>query len=109
MQHIVENAFDFDDSKAQKAAENAVENELDKIINSIIMDRLAPKKKEAWSDRVVRDWERFDNMIRGAVADWMETYKDTIIERAADKVADHVKRTKAWREKYTEILRSPTQ
>lgn len=104
MQHIVEIAFDFDDSKAQKAAERAVENELDKIINNIIMDRLAPKEKERWSDRVVRNWERFDDMIRREVTDWMETNKDVIIERAADKVADHVKRTKAWREKYAEII-----
>lgn len=104
MQHIVEIAFDFDDGKAQKAAENAVENELDKIINNIIMDHLAPKGKEVWSGKVVRNWERFDNMTRNIVADWMETNKDTIIERAADKVADHVKRTKAWREKYSEII-----
>lgn len=104
MQHIVEIAFDFDDSKAQKAAENAVENELDKIINNIIMDRLAPKERERWSDRVVRNWDCFDNMIRNTLDNWLETNKDTIIERAADKVADHVKRTKAWREKYTEII-----
>lgn len=104
MQHIVEIAFDFDDGKAQKAAERAVENELDKIINSIILDRLAPKEKDRWSDRVVRNWDRFDNMIRDTLDTWLETNKDAIIERAADKVADHVKRTKAWREKYSEII-----
>lgn len=104
MQHIVEIAFDFDDDKAKKAAENAVENEMDKILNSIIMDRLAPKEKEAWGGKVSRNWERFDNTIRDVIDNWMETNKDTIIERAADKVADHVKRTKAWREKYTEIV-----
>lgn len=104
MQHIVEIAFDFDDGKAQKAAERAVENELDKIIYDIVMDRLAPKERQVWSGKVSRNWERFDDKIRVTLDNWMETNKDTIIERAADKVADHVKRTKAWREKYTEII-----
>lgn len=38
------------------------------------------------------------------IAKFIAEYKDEILERAALKLVDNVKKTKVWREKYREVL-----
>ena len=44
MQHVINIAFDFDDEKVKEIAENAIDNDINSIIEKIIIDYLAPEK-----------------------------------------------------------------
>lgn len=103
MQHIVNIAFDFDDEKASKAAEKAVENEMDKIIKGIVLDKIAPEKSTFYG-RKERDWDWFNHSVDNVINNIISEHKEEIIERAAEKLAESYKRTKAWKEKVEEVI-----
>lgn len=110
MQHVVNLAFDFDDEKAKAAAEKAVSTELDSIIKNIVLDRIAPEtdKWNAWRERKFRDWARVESAVDTIVKVIIEENKDMILDLAATKLADSVKRTKKWKETYTEVIDNET-
>ena len=104
MQHIVEIAFDFDDEKAKKAADTAIENELVQIIKGIITDKLAPMGSGWYSGRIERDWNPFYSRFDEIAREMIDEHKEEIINNASSLLVDSLKRTKAWKEKYGEIL-----
>ena len=105
MQHIINIAFDFDDDKANKIAENTVENELDRIIKGIVTDKIAPMKHNTWRPKErERDWTLLYNAVKNTVETMINEHKDEIIELAADKLVKSVKSTKAWRSTKEEII-----
>ena len=105
MQHIINIAFDFDDDKANKIAENTVENELDRIIKGIVTDKIAPMKHNTWRpNERERDWTLLYNAVKNTVETMINEHKDEIIELAADKLVKSVKSTKAWRSTKEEII-----
>ena len=106
MQHILNIAFDFDDEKVKKVAENTVENELDRIIKDIVTDKIAPMKRHTWrQNERERDWSGLHNMVEATVKTMINEHKDEIIELAADKLVKSIKSTKAWRETKEEIMK----
>lgn len=106
MQHILNIAFDFDDEKVKKVAENTVENELDKIVKDIVTDKIAPMKYDTWRpDRKERDWSGLRNKVDNAIKTLIDEHKEEIIELAADKLVKSIKSTKAWRETKEEIMK----
>lgn len=100
MQHIVNIAFDFDDEKVKNVAENKVENEMSSIIKQIVTERIAPLERQfgMYRGEPVHNWDKFDRRVNGIIREFMETNKEEIIERAANKLAESYKRTKAWKE-----------
>lgn len=105
MQHVLNIAFDFDDDKIRSIAENAVETELDKIVKDIILDQIAPMSKPSYySNEMERDWSRFNARVDNQINDFIKLHKDEIIDSAANKLVDSLKRTKVWKEKYEEII-----
>lgn len=105
MQHILNIAFDFDDERVRKTAEYAVANEMTNIVKEIVTDKIAPMTTSSWNrNSKERDWsnlwERVDSAIEKIVAD----NRDEIIERAAAKLVRSAKSTKAWKEKFLEIV-----
>ena len=104
MQHIVNIAFDFDDEKVKSIAEDAVSNELDSIIRKIVLDHIAPMAISVYGDVKRRNWDAFDSKTREIIEEFLETNKDEILDRAATKLSESYKRTKAWREKAEETL-----
>lgn len=99
MQHIVNLAFDFDDEAVKKKAEYTVENELGKIIEHIVIDRVAPPITSGITGSKVRDWKNVENMVDKAIAVFIAENKDIIIDKAADKITKSVRSSKAWKEK----------
>ena len=99
MQHVINIAFDFDDEKVTKIAENAIENDIDSIIEKIIKDYLAPKRYTYWNNKTERSWEGLSNKINDRIDAMLNKHKDEIIEMASDKLVNSYKRTKAWKEK----------
>lgn len=104
MQHIVNIAFDFDDEKVKSIAEDAVSNELDSIIRKIVLDHIAPISISVYGDVKRRNWDTFDSKTREIIEEFLEANKDEILDRAATKLSESYKRTKAWREKAEETL-----
>lgn len=104
MQHIVNLAFDFDDQKATEAANRAVENELERIIKEIVTEKIAPKKMDYITRRVEPDWTNFYRMEDKVIKEFIETHKEQIIDRAADKIRESVSRSRAWKERFKEEM-----
>lgn len=104
MQHIVNIAFDFDDEKVKSIAEDAVSNELDSIIRKIVLDHIAPISISVYGDVKRRNWDTFDSKTREIIEEFLEANKDEILDRAATKLSESYKRTKAWKEKAEETL-----
>ena len=104
MTHIVNVAFDFDDEKVKSVAESTVENEMGKIVKDIVLDRIAPMEKTWYMGRLERNWEKFDNRVSDITKDFLDAERERIIELAATKLADSVKRTKVWKERFQNTL-----
>lgn len=102
-QHIVNIAFDFDDEKIRQTAENTIDNEMHNIVKNIVLDKIAPFGNSWYSNKKERDWSRFNAKVDDQIRDFINENKDEIIERAASKVAESIKRTKAWKEKVEEV------
>lgn len=106
MQHVINIAFDFDDNKVKEIAENAIDNDINSIIEKIIIDYLAPEKSyyQGWGKKTERSWEELKNKINDRIDAMLNEHKDEIIEMASDKLVDSYKRTKAWKEKVNQKL-----
>lgn len=104
MQHIVNIAFDFDDEKVKAIAENAVAKELDSIIKEIVVEQIAPSKRNIWDNTKSHNWEAFDKRTREIIEKFLVDNKDEILDRAATKLSESYKRTKAWKEKVEDVL-----
>lgn len=106
MQHVINIAFDFDDEKVTKIAENAIENDINSIIEKIILDYLAPEHTYymGWSTKTERSWEKLKNKIDARIDVMLNEHKDEIIEMASDKLVRSYQRTKAWKEKVNQKL-----
>ena len=104
MQHILQVAFDFDDERVRGIVEKAIEQDLDTIIKGIILDNLAPEKDSYDGGKKDRNWEVFNDKVKGRVDATLLEHKQDIIDLAAKKLADSFKRTKAWKEKAQEVI-----
>ena len=104
MQHILNIAFDFDDEKVRKIAEKRVTDGMDDIINTIVLDQIAPKRQMSWSNSLERDWNLLYSKIDDAIADLLVEHKEEIIDRASVKLVESLKRTKLWKEKTAAIM-----
>ena len=103
MQHILNIAFDFDDDKVRKTAENAVNKEMGEIVKNIVLDKIAPMSS-GYYGRQERDWSRLWREVEDAIGKAVSDNRDEIIERAAAKLVRSAKSTKAWKEKFLEIV-----
>ena len=103
MEHILNIAFNFDDDKVRKVAENAVENEMNSIIKGIVTDKIAPMSS-GWYPNKERDWSRLWDGVDRAIGDMLADHREEIIELAADKLVKSARSTKAWRSKFSEIV-----
>jgi len=110
MQHILNIAFDFDDEKAKKTAERAVESELDKIIRDIVTEKIAPTEVSFYSKETgKRDWSSFYYRVDNIFRDFLEENKYDIINVAAAKLVKSVQSSKAWKEKVEEAVSKESQ
>ena len=106
MQHVLNIAFDFDDEKVKTTAENAIEKDINSIIEKIIIDYLAPEETYYWGRERKKDrsWEKLSNKIDNRIDAMLNEHKDEIIEMASDKLVKSYQRTKAWKEKVNQKL-----
>ena len=108
MQHIVEIAFNFDDDSITRACKETVEKEMDTIIKNLVLDEIAPKKNVSynWSEKA-RDWIHIEHLVIEKINDTIDEHKKEIIDVAANRLVEHVKRTKIWKETIGEVINEP--
>ena len=108
MQHIMQVAFEFDDDKAREIVEGSVENEMNKIVEKIVLDKLAPLNRPSywnnWGKKEDRDFSKLENRIDDTVREFLTENKEKVLDMAASKIAESLKRTKMWKEKYSEVM-----
>lgn len=103
MQHVLNIAFDFDDEKVKQVAEKAVATDMATIINAIVTDKIAPMTS-GWYGKQERDWSNMWHKVDSAIDKIIADNRDEIIEKAAEKLVKSVRSTKAWKEKFAEIM-----
>lgn len=98
MEHLVTIAFDFDDKTVSDKIHGTVEKTVIDKIKAEVEEKIF--ERDRWSNRRTVDPDRdplsswTENVIKGIFLE----YKEEIIGKAAEIVADSFKRTKAWKE-----------
>ena len=96
MEHLVSFTVSLDDDRIEelvlKSAVKEITKELTKKVEKIIY------KRDTWSgDDLSQD-------VCNAIRDFMEINREDIIDRAATKLTESLKRTKAVKEKVEQVL-----
>ena len=97
MEHIVQFAIGFDDEGIRKRLEeNAYNDILDKLV-------IEAKKGLSLNCSDYRNRERWQTMVNEALRDYFDENKEAILDLAASKLAEYYKRTKAFKEKMSNV------
>ena len=97
MEHIVQFAIGFDDEGIRKRLEeNAYNDILDKLVNEA-------KKGLSLNCSDYRNRERWQTMANEALRNYFDENKEAILDLAASKLAEYYKRTKAFKEKMSNV------
>ena len=92
MEHIIQFGVSIDDDKIEKTVIKAASDHL----KTEVREQIFSKSKSGW-DR------GFTPLIERIVRDVLTEWKQEILEKAAENVADSIKRSKAYKEKVKEI------
>ena len=96
MEHIVQFAVGIDDEAIKKKIEEHAVEHIEKELKRDIANKIFRSNYyKGNADPTLSPLSEFSAEI---VKDVMATYKDEIIQRAAELLADSYKRTKAWKE-----------
>ena len=95
MEHIIQFGITIDDDAIKK---NVEANAMNEIVKSFV-NEMKSNLPKAWGGRV--DWDR---VAYGCVDKFLDKNKAEIMELAANRLVEKVYRTKAWREKYGNVI-----
>lgn len=98
MEHIVNIAFDFDDETVKRKIEETAERQVIDKITGDIKEVICARKYYNGGPIDPKDLTPLRNMVHAEVERMVSTYKDEIIEMAADKLCESLKRTKQVKE-----------
>lgn len=89
MEHIVQFAINIDDETIKRRLEDNAYNDICKKIEKDAIERVVPTRygRPVWND-----------LIDGALSDFLQDNKDAIIDLAAEKLVNAYKRTKAYKD-----------
>ena len=97
MEHIVQFAIGFDDESIRKRLEeNAYNDILDKLVNEA-------KKGLSLNGSDIYQRQRWSTIVDSALHNYFDENKETILDLAASKLAESYKRTKAYKEKMSNV------
>ena len=107
MEHIVQFAIGLDDDAIRKELEANVVNQIEKDLKQELIDKMFDAGN---------DWRRYSihanpqndplaGWVRNLVSETLLTYKDQIVERAAEILAESMKRTKVVREAAASVIK----
>ena len=96
MEHIVQFAISIDDRTIAKRIEENAEKQIIKEIKEMIADHIFENR---YGQHIGLS-ARTANMVE----EWLDQHKKEIIDKAAEHLAEKLARTKAAKEKLTEVL-----
>lgn len=97
MEHIVQFAIGIDDDGIRKRVEeNAYNNILDKLLGEA-------KKALSLNCSEYYQRQRWAPIVEEALHNYFDENKEVILDLAASKLAEHYKRTKAYKEKMANV------
>ena len=97
MEHIVQFAIGFDDEGIRKRLE---ENAYDDILNKLVNEA---KKGLSLNCSDLYQRQRWSTIVDSALHNYFDENKETILDLAASKLAESYKRTKAHKEKMSNV------
>lgn len=97
MEHIVQFAIGFDDEGIRKRLE---ENAYDDILNKLVNEA---KKGLSLNCSDLYQRQRWSTIVDSALHNYFDENKETILDLAASKLAESYKRTKAYKEKMSNV------
>lgn len=92
MEHILQFGINIDDDAIRKVVENKVSNELKAEFKQSIKDKLFNKRGD------------FTLLAKDVIKELLEEYKEEIISRASEEVANSMKRSKKYKEALASIV-----
>lgn len=102
MEHILQIAIGVDDEAIRKRVQESGYNDIIKNLSAELKADLP--KKSMYSQDI--DWSR---VIYKYLEEFCGEHKDEIIEAAAEKVAESIRRSKAMKDKVKEIMADGTK
>lgn len=97
MEHIVQFAIGIDDEGIRKRVE---ENAYNDILNKLMNEA---KKSISLNCSEYYQRQRWESIMKEALHDYLDENKETVIDLAATKLAESYKRTKAYKEKMSNV------
>lgn len=103
MEHLVTIAFDFDDKTVTEKIHDTVEKTVINQIKAEVEEKIF--ERDRWRRKTVDpNCDPLSSWTENVVREIFLEYKEEIISKAAEIVADSFKRTKAWKEAATAKL-----
>lgn len=101
MEHIVQIAFNFDDTTVTQHLMKTIEKKVEDDIRTAIIDAILEKRDWCISSHAkfgdpLKDWAKSD------IKKFLEDNKDAIVEKAALAYAEHLKSSRTVRDKVIE-------
>lgn len=96
MEHIIQFGVTIDDDAIRKHVEK---NALNAVVNQFVGEMKSNLPKLYYGDKV--DW---NSVAYQCVEEFIEENKAEIMDLAAEKLVEMVRRTKAWRERYERAM-----
>lgn len=101
MEHVVQFGICIDDERIRSTIEKSAENKVVADITQQLMNRMFDAgyyRCDAKSTDPLKDWviKQFDNFL--------EQHREVILDRAAERLADRMSRTKAAKEMLSQVV-----
>ena len=106
MEHIVQFAIGLDDDAIRKELESNAVKQIEKDLKQELIDKIFDRGSGYYQTRHANPKEDpLTTWARNIVSETVLTYKDQIIERAAEYLAESMKRSKAVREATQNVVK----
>ena len=107
MEHIVQFAIGIDDDAIQKELEANAVKQIEKDLEQKLIDRMfdASNGWGRYANHANPQTDPLAGWVRNLVSETLLTYKDQIVDRAAEILAESMKRTKIVREATQKVVK----
>lgn len=98
MEHIIQFGVTIDDGAIQRQILDSAQKQIIEDLKKGVGDAILRKESYYSSTKTLTE------LGSELVTRWLDEHSAEVIEQAAAKVAEKVTRTKAWKEKFSEVI-----
>ena len=104
MQHVVEIAFNFDDTGVKRAIESGAEQKIIEDLKQDLLRKLYQTRR--WGNKKIEpEYDPLSDWSESIIRDLFNENREEIMNRAAKLVADSVKKSKYYKEGIADICK----